>query len=94
MRICHRWMLRLSSFENHRHVCCQCYDERQTWTTEWNDIVFTDEFYFCLQYHDCRFRVWRSHGERLLKCCIIHRLTGPAPDIMVGVVLDFTAAPL
>ncbi|GFX86214.1 hypothetical protein TNCV_2560961 [Trichonephila clavipes] len=29
-------------------------DERWAWTTEGNDIVFTDESCFCLQYHDGR----------------------------------------
>ncbi|GFW31656.1 transposable element Tcb1 transposase [Trichonephila clavipes] len=32
-----------------RHQWC---DERWTWTTEWNDIVFTDESRFCLQHLD------------------------------------------
>ncbi|GFW56853.1 transposable element Tc1 transposase [Trichonephila clavipes] len=30
----------------HRHLRLQCCDERWTWTTEWNDIVFTDESRF------------------------------------------------
>ncbi|GFX61605.1 transposable element Tc1 transposase [Trichonephila clavipes] len=37
-------------------------DERRTWTTEWNDILFTDESHFCLQQHDGRIRVRRHHA--------------------------------
>ncbi|GFS57666.1 putative DD41D transposase [Trichonephila clavipes] len=38
-----RPLLRLSLTGNHRHVRRQRRDERQIWTTEWNDIMFTDE---------------------------------------------------
>ncbi|GFV52453.1 transposable element Tcb1 transposase [Trichonephila clavipes] len=37
---------------NHRRLRHQWCDERWTWTTEWNDIVFADESRFCLQHHD------------------------------------------
>ncbi|GFV74604.1 transposable element Tcb1 transposase [Trichonephila clavipes] len=53
------------------------------WVAEWNEAVFTDESRICLQHHDCRIRVWRHHGERMLNSCIMHRPTGPAPGIMV-----------
>ncbi|GFV89251.1 transposable element Tcb1 transposase [Trichonephila clavipes] len=36
-------LLRLPLTGNHRHFHRQWGGERQTWTTEWNDIVFTDE---------------------------------------------------
>ncbi|GFV75093.1 transposable element Tcb1 transposase [Trichonephila clavipes] len=52
-----------------------------------DDIVFNDESRFCLQYHDGRVRVWRHRGERLLNCCAMHRLTGPAPDIVLWIEL-------
>ena len=29
-------------------------DDRFTWTTEWKNVVFTDESLFCLQHHDVR----------------------------------------
>ncbi|UYV63266.1 hypothetical protein LAZ67_2003581 [Cordylochernes scorpioides] len=38
---------------------------------------------FCLQHHDGRIRVWRHRGERMLNNCVMHRHTGPVPDIMV-----------
>ncbi|GFX69305.1 transposable element Tcb1 transposase [Trichonephila clavipes] len=46
-------------------------------------MVLTDESRFYIQLLDGRIRVWRHRGERLLNCCIMHRHTGPAPDIMV-----------
>ncbi|UYV80724.1 hypothetical protein LAZ67_19001543 [Cordylochernes scorpioides] len=52
-------------------------------STEWNEIVFTDESRFCLQHHDGRTRVWRHRGERMLNSCVMHRHTGPSPGIMV-----------
>ncbi|GFY65879.1 transposable element Tcb1 transposase [Trichonephila inaurata madagascariensis] len=36
-----RPLLRLPLTGNHRRLCCQWCDERRTWTTEWNDIVFS-----------------------------------------------------
>ncbi|GFV38397.1 transposable element Tcb1 transposase [Trichonephila clavipes] len=62
-----------------RHQWC---DERLTWTTEWNDIVFTDESRIFLQHHDDRIRVWRHNGERVLNCCVMHHPTGTALGIM------------
>ncbi|GFS84674.1 transposable element Tcb1 transposase [Trichonephila clavipes] len=53
------------------------------WAAEWNEVVFSDESRICLQHHDGRIRVWRHLGERILNSCIMHRDTGPAPDIMV-----------
>ncbi|GFX29452.1 transposable element Tc1 transposase [Trichonephila clavipes] len=52
---------------NYKRLRRQWCDERRIWTTEWNDIVFTDESHFCLQHHDERIRFWRHHGERQLK---------------------------
>ncbi|GFV77300.1 transposable element Tcb1 transposase [Trichonephila clavipes] len=88
-------LLRLPLNGNPRRLHCQSCDERQTWTTEWNDIVFTDESRFCLQHHGGQIRVWRHRGERLLNCCVIYRHTGPASGIMVWSGIEFlTAAPL
>ncbi|GFU34317.1 transposable element Tcb1 transposase [Trichonephila clavipes] len=58
---------------NHRRLRHQWCDEQRTWTTEWNEIVFTDEPCFCLQHYDGQIRVWRHRGERLLNCCVMHR---------------------
>ncbi|GFV98448.1 transposable element Tcb1 transposase [Trichonephila clavipes] len=52
------------------------------WAAEWNEVVFTDESRICLQHHDDRIRVWRQRGEKMLKCCVLHLHTGPAPGIM------------
>ncbi|GFT60703.1 transposable element Tcb1 transposase [Trichonephila clavipes] len=53
------------------------------WEAEWNKVVFTDESRICLQHRDGRIRVWRDREERMLNSCVMHRHTGPAPDIMV-----------
>ncbi|GFW13005.1 uncharacterized protein TNCV_3329371 [Trichonephila clavipes] len=53
------------------------------WVAKWNEVVFTDESRICLQHHDGRIRVWRHRGERMLNSCVTHRLTGPAPGILV-----------
>ncbi|GFX29672.1 transposable element Tcb1 transposase [Trichonephila clavipes] len=84
-----RPLLRLPLTGNHRSLCRQSCDERWTWTTEWNDIVFTDESLFCLQHHDGWIRVWRHRDERLLNCCVMHRHTGPASGIMVWAGIGF-----
>ncbi|GFW84081.1 transposable element Tcb1 transposase [Trichonephila clavipes] len=78
-----RPLLHLHLTGNHRRLRHQWYDERWTWTTEWNDIVFSDESCFCLKHDDGWIRVWRHRGERVLNCCVMHRLTGPALGIMV-----------
>ncbi|GFX63299.1 transposable element Tcb1 transposase [Trichonephila clavipes] len=78
-----RPLLRLLLPGNHGRLHHQWGDERRTWTTKWNDIVFTDESRFCLQLHDRRTRVLRHRGEGLLNCCVTHRHIGPAPGIMV-----------
>ncbi|GFU31213.1 transposable element Tcb1 transposase [Trichonephila clavipes] len=54
--------------------------ERWTWTTEWNEIVFTDESCFCPQHRVGRIRVWTYRGERQLN---YYSHSGPATDIMV-----------
>ncbi|UYV78474.1 hypothetical protein LAZ67_16001621 [Cordylochernes scorpioides] len=78
-----RPLLRLTLTQNHRRLRRQWCDERRMWTAEWNEIVFIDELRFCLQHHDGRIRVWIHRGERMLNSCVMHRLTGPAPGIMV-----------
>ncbi|UYV76648.1 hypothetical protein LAZ67_14001573, partial [Cordylochernes scorpioides] len=78
-----RPLLRLPLTQNHRCLRRQWCYERRMWTAECYEIVFNDESRFCLQHHDCRTRVWRHHGEKMLNSCVMHRHTGPAPGIMV-----------
>ncbi|GFX19240.1 transposable element Tcb1 transposase [Trichonephila clavipes] len=75
-------LLRLPLTGNHSRLRRPWCDKRRTWTMEWNNIVFTDESLFCLQHHDGQIRAWRHRVERLLNCCVMHRHTGPALDIM------------
>ncbi|GFX86513.1 transposable element Tcb1 transposase [Trichonephila clavipes] len=69
--------------QNHRRLRRQWCDERRMWAAEWNEVVFNAESRICLQHHDGRIRVWKHRGERMLNSCVMHRHTGPAPDIMV-----------
>ncbi|GFY32741.1 transposable element Tcb1 transposase [Trichonephila clavipes] len=87
-----RPLLGLPSTQNHRRLRCQWCDERRMWAAEGNEVVFTDESRICLQHHDGRIRVLRHRGERMLKSCVMHHHTGPAPCIMVWGVLDITLA--
>ncbi|GFX10969.1 transposable element Tcb1 transposase [Trichonephila clavipes] len=77
-----RTLLCLPFTQNHRRLRRQWCDERSMWVAEWNEVVFTDESSICLQHHDCRIRVWRHRGERMLNSCVMYRHTGPAPGIM------------
>ncbi|GFV27189.1 transposable element Tcb1 transposase [Trichonephila clavipes] len=78
-----RPLLGLPLTQNHRRLSRQWCDERRMWVAKWNEVVFTDESHICLQHHDSRIRVWRHRGERMLNSCVMHRHTGPTPDIMV-----------
>ncbi|GFY32927.1 transposable element Tcb1 transposase [Trichonephila clavipes] len=82
-------LLRLYLTGNYRRLRHQWFDERRTWATKWNDIVFIEESRFCLQHHDGRIRVWRNRVQRLLNCCVMHHHTGPAFGIMVWGVIGF-----
>ncbi|KFM62380.1 Transposable element Tcb1 transposase, partial [Stegodyphus mimosarum] len=78
-----RPLFRLPLTQNHRRLRRQWCNERRIWTAECNEIIFIDQSRFCQQHHDGRIRVWRLRGERTLNSCVMHRHTGPAPDIMV-----------
>ncbi|GFY00987.1 transposable element Tcb1 transposase [Trichonephila clavipes] len=78
-----RPLLGLPLTQNHRRLHRQWCDERRMWVAEWNEVVFTDESRICLQHHNGWIRVWRHHGERILNRCVMHRHTGPAPDIKI-----------
>ncbi|GFW08164.1 uncharacterized protein TNCV_2979311 [Trichonephila clavipes] len=76
-------------FINHRGLRWQWYDDRRTWTTEWNDIVFTDESHFCCR-HDDRIRVLKhcehqgclAYSAKLRRSVFrltVHALAVPAP---------------
>ncbi|MBJ5603936.1 hypothetical protein JGG68_24065 [Salmonella enterica subsp. enterica serovar Albany] len=58
--VARRPLLRLPLTFHHRWMRLQWCVERRTWTTEWHDIIFSDESRFCLQHHDGRIR-----GDRL-----------------------------
>ncbi|GFW16713.1 transposable element Tcb1 transposase [Trichonephila clavipes] len=49
-----RPLLGLTLMQSHRRLRRQWCDERRMWTSEWNEVVFTDELHICLQHHDGR----------------------------------------
>ncbi|GFX72675.1 transposable element Tcb1 transposase [Trichonephila clavipes] len=63
------------------------------WVAEWNEVVFTDESRIYLQHHDGRICVRRHRGERMLNSCIMHHHTGPAPGIMIELLLWTARSP-
>ncbi|GFU76377.1 transposable element Tcb1 transposase [Trichonephila clavipes] len=78
-----RPLLGLPLTQNHGRLRHQWCYERRKWVAEWNEVVFTDESRICLQHHERRIQIWRHRGERMLNRCVMHRYTGPAPDVMV-----------
>ncbi|GFS47178.1 transposable element Tcb1 transposase [Trichonephila clavipes] len=78
-----RPLLGLPLTQNHRRLRHQRCVERRMWAAEWNEVVFAGESRICLQHHDCRIRVWKQRGERMLNSCVMHHHTGPTPGIMV-----------
>ncbi|GFS79484.1 HTH_Tnp_Tc3_2 domain-containing protein [Trichonephila clavipes] len=49
----------------HRQLRLQWCQARSMWNvTDWQNVVFSDEFRFVLRTDDNRVRVWRRHGER------------------------------
>ncbi|GFW90143.1 transposable element Tcb1 transposase [Trichonephila clavipes] len=78
-----RSLLGLPFTQNHRRLRHQWYDERRMWVAEWHEVVLIDESRICLQHYDGWIQVWIHRGESMLNSCVMHRHTGPAPDIMV-----------
>ncbi|GFX37228.1 transposable element Tcb2 transposase [Trichonephila clavipes] len=61
---------------------------RGNWTaSEWNPVVFSDEFRFNLRSDDNRVRVWRPRGERLNPAFALQRHTALTASVMVWVPL-------
>ncbi|GFQ74954.1 hypothetical protein TNCT_139331 [Trichonephila clavata] len=45
-------------------------------------VAFSDDTQSCIQYHDCRFWVWRCYGECKLIACIPHCHTDLSSGMM------------
>ncbi|GFY00670.1 transposable element Tcb2 transposase [Trichonephila clavipes] len=50
--------------------------------TEWNQVIFSDEFRFSLSSDNNRVRVWRPRGERLNPAFALQRHTAPTASVM------------
>lgn len=50
---------------------------------DWNNILFTDESRFCLDFHDGRLRTWRRTGERFDDVCVRERDRYGGGSVMV-----------
>ncbi|PRD36012.1 UNVERIFIED_CONTAM: hypothetical protein NCL1_09909 [Trichonephila clavipes] len=68
---------------NHRILRLQWADEHRTWQAGWHQVVFSDESRFNLWYHEGRIRVRSYAGECCLLECVIERLSGLTPRVMV-----------
>lgn len=68
---------------NHRHLRLQWAQQYRAYRTQWQQVVFSDESRYNLEYNDGRVRVRRYRGERVLPQCIIQRHTARTPGIMV-----------
>lgn len=56
--------------EHKRRRLTWCRDH-ENWSQErWQEVLWTDESRFCLDFHDGRIRVHRMAGERYAPCCI------------------------
>lgn len=68
---------------NHRRLRLQWAQQHSAWRAQWQQVVFSDESRYNLEYNDGRVRVRRYRGERLLPQCVIQRHTARTPGIMV-----------
>ncbi|GFU79807.1 transposable element Tcb1 transposase [Trichonephila clavipes] len=84
-----RQLLGLPLTQNHRHLHRQWRDERRTWASEWNEVIFTDESRICLQHHYGQFQVWRHRGGRMVNSCVMHHHTGPTSGIMLWAGIEY-----
>ncbi|GFX40008.1 transposable element Tcb1 transposase [Trichonephila clavipes] len=67
----------------HRHLRLEWYRARWDWsTTEWSQIVFSNESRFNLSSKDNRVRVWRPCGERLNPAFASQRHTTPTAVVI------------
>ncbi|GFY01345.1 transposable element Tc1 transposase [Trichonephila clavipes] len=62
--------LRLPLTQHHKKKHLQWWDQQRLWTHECRDVIFSDEYRFCLQHQDSHNRVWRHRGERTLVACV------------------------
>ncbi|PRD27651.1 UNVERIFIED_CONTAM: hypothetical protein NCL1_34748 [Trichonephila clavipes] len=69
----------------------QWYNQRQTWTHEWQYVIFSDESRSCLQNQDGRIRVWWHRGEHTLVAFICLRHTSPSSGVMVWGAFGYTS---
>lgn len=65
------------------HSACQ--DEQ--WRTDWQKLIFFDDYPFNLEYRDRHTHIRRRTGERRFQQsasnCVIQRDTGRTPSVMV-----------
>ncbi|GFX63850.1 transposable element Tcb1 transposase [Trichonephila clavipes] len=63
---------------------------RSIWNvTDWQKVVFSDEFRFSLETNDNRVRVWRQPGERYNSSYTVHRHTECTSGVMVWGVIAY-----
>ena len=77
----------------------QCCIERDGDSGESNDkagcnngsnVVFSDEFWFCVQYSGGCIRACRLQEDRTSTACILHPYRSPVPGVMLWTVIGYT----
>ncbi|GFU29618.1 uncharacterized protein TNCV_2408441 [Trichonephila clavipes] len=74
---------RISLTANHRRLCLQWAHEHRFWQAGWHLVIFSEESRFNLWDQDGRIRVRCYACERCLRECVIERLRGLTPGVLI-----------
>ena len=67
----HKPLVRIPLSPQHRRLRVQWCRDHLGWNNEWQNIMFTDESRFVLDFNDGRVRIRRLPTERFLDCCLV-----------------------
>lgn len=93
----HSWrpLRRLPLSQHHRRLRLRWCRDRATWTSEWHNVVFSDESRFCLSNDSHRVRVWRRRRDRSNPAATVERHTARQRGVMVwGAIAYNSRSPL
>lgn len=84
----YRPAIRIPLSPAHKALRVQWCEERATWTrNQWNNVMWSDESRFCLDFHDGRMRVRRMPSERFVEGCMVeHDRYGGGSVMMWGAI--------
>ena len=79
----------------HRRQCLEWCWTRAMWMTEWRNVMFSDESFFCLSNDSNHIRVWRRRGDRSNPAVTVERPIKRQRGIMVwGTIAYNSMSPL